>query len=415
MTSAGHAGEKGVVLVLFGAGAPDEPMGWVQIQARDGQIHAHGIAAQASALPAAPASRTILVLPGSEAQVKRIALQARTDAQARAGVGYLFEGSLVGGDGVHFAIGAAQDSEGHRLAAALSSARMTEWLDACRRLGANPRAIYLDFTLWPVEPDCVEVVGDGDRAMVAGGKAGGYAIETALAAALLPRWASQNGARINRLGVTIDVSRQWTAPTLPGQPTVLERGTSDVRQTLAAAAIDPPDYAPNLRQGDFAVSGAAVPSWRLWRFAAAMAIIAVLVQGGANGLAGWRDGQAAKTVLAAAERDFRAARPEVKRIVNLRTQVRAMANSHNQADAHPVLKATGPIISAQQAQPLARLDEMRHQAPGRTIILRFSADTAQPLEALAASMRAGGSAVESRDLRPENGRYIVEIQLESPS
>lgn len=414
MTNAGRGGDGRLVLVLFGAGAPDEPMGWAQVQPRDGQVHAHGIAAQASALPAAAAARTVLVLPGSEAQVKRIALPARTEAQARAGVGYLFEGALVGGDDVHFAVGAAQDSEGHRLAAALSRLRLADWLAACRRLGANPRAVYLDFTLWPVEPDSVEVVGAGDRAIVAGGKAGGFSIETGLAAALLPRWASQNGARIDRLGVTIDVSRQWTPPVLPGAPAILERGGADVRQTLAAAAIDPPNHAPNLRQGEFALSGAAGPRWHVWRFAAALAIIAILVQGGANGLAGWRDGQAAKSVLAGAERDFRAARPEVKRIVNLRTQVRALANSQGQAGSHPVLKATGPIITAQQAQPLARLDEMRHQAPGRAIILRFSADSAQTLEALVAGMRTEGLTVESRDLRPENGRYVVEIQLESP-
>jgi type II secretion system protein L len=408
------AGDGGMALVLFGGDDPGEPMAWAQVSPNSGEVKAHGMAQTGASAPAAAPSRTVLVLSGAEAQLKRIALPARTEAQARAGVGYLFEGALAGVDDVHFAVGAAQDSDGHRLAAAFSKNRLAQWLEACRKHGANPRAIYLDCTLWPAAPGNVEIVAAGARAIVAGGRYGGYSIEAGLAGALLARWATQNGAPVERIGLSSSLAQSWTPPVLPGAPQTVTRDHSDPGVTLAAAAIDPPDYAPNLRQGELASTGPKATSWQIWRLAAVLAVIAALVQSGVQGLDASRDFQAAKSIAATAERDFRAARPDVKRISNLRAQVRAMANANTQAESHPVLNATDPVIRAQQAQPLVRLDSMRHAAPGRTVSLRFSAQSAESLEALAAWMRAQGLSLEVRETKPEDGRYTVEIALESP-
>lgn len=406
--------DRRLALVLFGDRGPSDALGWAQLDPRTSAVVARGTAGPNEPAPAAAPARTVLVLSGAEAQLRRLALPARTEAQARAGVGYLFEGALVGADDVHFAVGPAQDEDGHRLAAAMSTARLGQWLEACRQRGAAPSAVYLDVSLWPVDPASVAVVAFGDRAMVCGGRHGGYAIEADLAAQLFARWAAQNGARPTRIAVDPALAAGWRALPQLGDAQVQTAPESDAVAVLAAAALDPPNDAPDLLQGAFSARGAAAgPRWQFWSLAAALAVIAVLVQSGVQAVAGWRDAQAASAVSAAAEAEFRAARPQIKRIVNLQAQVRAAANADGQAGAHPVLKATGPLLKAREAHPLVRLDELRHQAPGRAVELRFSAADGAALQALAAWLTAQGLQVQTRDLSPEAGRYGLSVTLEA--
>jgi hypothetical protein len=86
----------------------------------------------------------------------------------------------------------------------------------------------------------------------------------------------------------------------------------------------------------------------------------------------------------------------------------------SQSADHPVLAASDPLVAVLQAHALVRLDELRPQAPGRTVRLTLSAPQPQPLELAAADLRARGLAVEARSLEPRAGRYITELVLESP-
>lgn len=403
-----------VHLVLFADGAPGDAMAWLQVDGRNGETLERGVAAPGQAPPAAAPARTVLVVSGADAQVRRVALPARTEAQARAGAAYQFDGALLERDETHFAIGAAQDGEGHRLVAAMSAARLHAWLDACRALGANPASAYLDVTLWPASDDAIEIVPLHQRALVCAGRYGGYAIEAPLAGALLSRWAMQNGLRPSRIGLDRRLADTLKLEPLAGAPQVITADAGAVDEELARAAIAAPDYAPNLRQGAYSVDGARTPRWKVWATAYALALIALLVQSGVQMFDAWRDGQSAQTVLAQAEQEFRAARPDVTRIVNLPAQVRAIANAATQAGDHPVLKLTAPLLRARQAQPNARLDELRFTAPGRSVEVRFSATTPAPLEAIAADLRAQGLAIGVRETRAEAGRFVVALSVEAP-
>lgn len=400
-------------LVLFGGVSPEAPFAWRLLDSRGGE-KLQGVASESERAPPASGAHTILVLPGAEAQVRRVALHACTDAQARAGATYVFEGALVGQSDMHFALGAAQDADGHRLAAAISGARLTAWLDACEKIAARPHAVFLDFTLLPVAAETVEVWQDGDVAVVAAGLFGGFAIEAPLAPRIFARWAGQSGMQIKQLAVAASLSGDWTHEVAPAGAALTYLDAGDFRAALAAAAANAPDAAPNLRQGAFAPPGHAVRGWKIWRLVVVLAITAIIVQATANAIAGWRDAAAAEKVLAGAETAFREARPEVRRIVNLRAQVRSVLNAGGDAQSHPVLKASEPLIRAQQAHPQTRLDALRHSAPGRNVQLRFSAETAPPLEALAAELRAQSGAFETRELTIEDGRYVMDITLESP-
>nr|HRK64971.1 type II secretion system protein GspL [Terricaulis sp.] len=177
-------------LILIGGDAPEAPMAWARA---DGQrILARGMADE-GAPPETPPARTLLVLPGADARLTRLDLPARADAQARAGAEMLIGASLAAGEAMHYAVGAAQNADGARLVAAISASRLTRWMERCQSLGAEPNAIYLDCTLWPVADDEAAIVSTPNRVIVAAGARGGFSIEPALAPALTKQWLAEHG------------------------------------------------------------------------------------------------------------------------------------------------------------------------------------------------------------------------------
>ncbi len=396
------------VLVLIGGDAPFAPMAWALVDA-NGDLRNSGMVDDARPPAAAPA-RTVLVLPGADARLKRLELPARSDAQARAGAEMMFGATLTGGD-THYAVGAQQDKDGARLTAAISGERLTQWLARAKALGADPHVVVLDCTIWPTAEGEVVIAATDARTIVAGGRFGGFSIEPDIAPTLVARWLQEVGAQHARIVVEGGDARAFAR----GVGRELEQAPlPDPLATLARAAAAAPSYAPNLRQGPFAPAGRDREPFKLWRFAALLLVAAVMLQVGSLAIAGWRDDQAAKQILEAAERDFRAARPDVRRIVNLRAQVAALANAMQQSQHHPVIVVSEPVLGALRQQPLARLDEVSHQGPGREVRLVVSAPEPAALENFAMLLRGQNVEVAARDQQPRGGRYVVELTVAAP-
>lgn len=399
-------------LILFGGDAPEAPMTWARVDG-DGRILAQGICEVGDQAPAAQPSRTMLILSGAEARLRRLELPARTETQARAAAPYMFEGALADSQDVHYAVGGAQDAAGMRLAVALSARRLRQWLERCRGLGADPHSVTLDCTVWPAPTNEIHIVVTPERTIVAGGLLGGFAIEPSLAPAVFTRWLSETQAHGARLVLMDDDVAAWRAA-LGAQASRLEpTRRPDVMTQLARGALAASAAVPNLRQGDFGVAGRSEAPLRLWRFAALLAAAALLLQVGSLLVAGWRDAQAARQTMAAAERDFRELRPEA-RVVNLRAQVAALVNQLTQSARHPVLAASQPLAAVVRENALVRIDDMRHQAPGRSVRVQVSATDQAGVEAVVSALRAQGMTVEADQLPPRNGRYAAELTLEAP-
>lgn len=397
------------VLVLIGGDAPGAPFAWACVDGA-GNITRRGITSESSP-PAFPPGRTILVLPAADARLRRLELPARSDTQARAGAEMLFGGTLSSGEAMHYAVGAQQNDAGARLVAAISCDRLRQWLDACRTLRAEPHLVALDCTVWRHVDDAIVVAVTPNRVIVTGGPAGGFSIEPSLAPSLLARWideAEVEGWRIIVEGGDADVYRSAVGAAIQSAP------LPDPIATIAVTAAEPAPFAPNLRQGAFAAEHREAQPFRLWRFAALLAAAAILLQIGSLLISGWRDHQAATQILASAERDFRQARPDVGRIVNLRAQVSGLANAIEQAGRHPVLLTSQPIIEALRRHPLTRVDEVRHQRSERAVRLTVSAPQPAQLEGFVGSLREQGVTLEAANAQPRDGRYVAELTLETP-
>ncbi|MGE0046958.1 MAG: type II secretion system protein GspL, partial [Hyphomonadaceae bacterium] len=302
---------------------------------------------------------------------------------------------------------------GDRLVAAMSAARLNAWIDACRALGADPERVYLAATIWPAPDGAVEIVEHDDAAMVAGGKLGGFAIEAGLAPAIAARWLEPLRNEISAINLCVRDGDAWSRALGPNAAPVERGAVDDFALVLARSARAAPAHAPNLRQGALA-RVTSQRQWRLWRFAAVLALLALLLQVGSLIAAGWQDARAARETLAQAARDLSEARPDVGRVVNVRAQARALVNAIDQAGNHPVLAINAALIEVLETQPLVRLDEVRHAAPGRSVQLRLSSTDAAALEAAARALRAGGLTVEARAVTQADGRYQSELSAESP-
>lgn len=398
------------VVVLIGADAPSAPLSWVVVSG-SGRIIGEGVGSERRP-PAAAPQHTVLVIPGADARLKQIRLPARSEAQARAGAAALFGADLSSGESMHFAVGAQQDADGKRLVAAISFDRMAHWLESAHALGCDPRYVTLDCCLWPAQDGAIVVALTPARAIVTAGPQGGFSIEPDLAAAVLSRWGKSVGAEHARIiveGSEADAARAGFSASTE------RRQASDPAHTIALAATSPPHWSPNLRQGAFgAVAEHGAQPFKLWRFAALLAAAALLLQVGSLGLAGWRDDRAADQVMTAAERDFRAARPELRRVVNLRAQVNAAANALDQATRHPVIVTSPPLIGALRAHPDVRIDEVRHEAPQRNVRLTISASQQSEIEAFIAALRQGAMEVEAQTVQPREGRYAAQLTVEAP-
>jgi type II secretory pathway component PulL len=151
---------------------------------------------------------------------------------------------------------------------------------------------------------------------------------------------------------------------------------------------------PNLRQGEFAAgAGRREGGGRGWRIAAFFAAAAILAQGAAQGVAGYRANQEAVRIEAEAQATFRGLMPDFPEGGNIPATARALQNSAARAQTHPVLQISPPLTEVLAVLPEARLDSLQH-APGETgVRIAVSSQDPAAIQAVAEGLRGRGFSV----------------------
>lgn len=395
--------------VLVAGDTPDAPLTWMRLQS--GVVVTQGVVHDGEAA-AGLSGDCILVLPGFEAQLRVLETPARSAVQARAAAAYLFKGALATSEtDTCFAVGEPGDTSGARLAAAIARPRLSAWLARCAESHLTPRAIYLDCAIWPVEPGSAHVIRLGNRTLVAAGPLGGFTIESDLAPALLGPWLAQLGGAISTLHLFGWTPDQITFSSNAATPRLMTGGVADPLHVLAVAAAAMPTRSPNLAQDTAEAGKGSRSQLAPLILVASLAAIAGLTQIGVTALDGMRDAEAARTITAATETAFRAARPDVKRITNLRAQVTAAINGATRIAANPVLIVSPSVIDMLVEHPDVQLDEIRHEAPSPAVSLRFSSMTPAELDAAVAALRQTSGRIDVGPMQAIDGRSSVTISM----
>ena len=399
------------LLILFGGASPEAPLNWTRVSRSTGEILQQGVLNASDTAPASTPADTVLVVPGSEAQLKSVQLSAGSDAQARAAAAYLFDGALaIETENAVFAMGA--ETSGRRLVAAFDRRRLQRWIDRCATANANPGAIHLDSAIWPVRAGVVQIINLGNHAIIAGGEQGSFAIEADLVSALLPAWIAQAPGSITAVE-TFGIDAPGLTTRLP-QPAPTQTQLPDQNQlsTLCRAASAPPAYAPNLRQGEFALIKRKAASVGAWGLAAGLAIAAAALQLGVMAADGYRDAQAAAELSAANEAAFLQLRPGTKRVANLRAQVTAALNAAARPAINPAISNSNVVAAVLRSHPDVRLEEVRNDGPSRLVTLRFSSAQSPALDAAMIDLSASIANLKLGQMQTNDGRVNLTVSVE---
>lgn len=402
-----------VVLILVGASSPEAPLRWARINRHLGEVLAHGELAAGNTAPVASPADTVLVIPGSEAQMKSVQLSAGSEAQARAAASYLFEGALaIEKKNAVFALGS--ESNGRRLVAAMDRRRLQRWIEACNVLGANPGSIFLDSAVWPVPAGKVQIVALDEHVIVSGGELGSFAIERDLAPALIPAWLAQTPGDVVAVEASGVDASSIASRLSQSAPPVEQITFDDPMMILCRAASSPPAYAPDLRQGEFAIvrrkGGGGIGAWGL---AAGLAIAAAALQLGVMTADGFRDAQAATALSASNDAAFLQLRPGTKRITNLRAQVTAALNAAKRPEVNPAISASSLVVGVLRSHPDVRLDEVRRDTPGKLVTLRFSSAQSSAMDAAMADLGAAIANLKIGQMQANEGRMNLTVSVEA--
>lgn len=177
---------------------------------------------------AAGATRTVAVVPGTQARALWLALPAHNPTQALAAARVLVEDGIATREGLHLAI-APRQGDATRLVVVVDRAVLQDWLARAEFLGAVADAVVPEQLLLP-EPDgdAVRVFDAGDR-WIARGDGLAFSAEPALAAQVL--------AGRPQLAVSATEYEQWLATTAAAPAIDLrqyEFATRDDRTSVAA-------------------------------------------------------------------------------------------------------------------------------------------------------------------------------------
>lgn len=351
---------------------PDAPIAWALFEAPAGVPVRAGTMAGPLALD--PVDRVWALAPGADVTVHAVDLPAEAgERRVAAAAAFALEDELaVDPAQLHFALGTAV--AGKSRVAVASHDAITAWTARLAALGVKADILVPDFLVIANSP-----VAHGGL-ILARTADSGFAVEPDLAAYLLE--------------------------TLEPVPAITSAALlQDAYAALVAAAP------VNLLQGRYAPKRDWGAITRPWRRAGALAA-AVLVAGVIGvAIEGARLNSQAEAATARAEAVFRAALPEVKRVVSPRAQMRAHLQSANLAGAGGFLALSDILVSATAAVPDAEVATLRFDSKRGEIAATFSLPSFDAVERVKNEMAGRGGAVQEGGARQDGARILADMTV----
>jgi general secretion pathway protein L len=258
--------------VLIHYRGPQRPLDWL-VEDERGRAGAVASGDRPDAAVLAAAGEVVVLVPAEDTLLLEAEVAARSAEQLARAIPFAVEDQLAEPvEGLHFS--ALAHPRGHgQLVVAVRRERLKVWLDDLAARGVRPDRLLVDALALPQVDDAVSVLVEDRRALVRTGAARAFAssvdeLPDWLALSDLPRDAD------GRLRVRVAGER---APALDAAMFVLERDPAAAAPLAVLAAGLRGAVAPDLLTGAFAPRHRGAPLRRLWRLAAILAAVAVLV------------------------------------------------------------------------------------------------------------------------------------------
>jgi general secretion pathway protein L len=265
--------------------------------------------------------RIVVLVPGEDVTLARATVPARNRQRALAALPYVLEDRLISDvETLHFAPG-MREAGGALSAAVVERARMDQWLGRLRGAGIEPDVLAPDTLTLPFEAGCWTVLDKGDISLVRTTAQGGFALDSANFALLLPLSVEEAGEQRPERIVLYDNAHKLDLE-FPQESGVHVEWRALTGSKLALMARHYNDQAAiNLLQGDYSRREQLGRMWRPWIPAALMLAVLLLVNSAmtiGDYVTLSRENAALETEIQTLYLD---AFPDARRVVNPRAQM----------------------------------------------------------------------------------------------
>lgn len=285
----------------------------------------HGKEPLAQIAQAATGYRVVVFVPGTDAILTHASIPTQNRRRIAQALPYTLEERLAADiDALHFAPGQRRP-DGELAVAVVARERMDRWVNALQAAQIYPEVVLPETLAVPYEPDGWSILVAPEIALVRTGAQSGFTAEpenlAAMASIALQECETPPiRVRVITAGAEgIDLQPLLETLTAAGAETVAEPCPGEVLDCLAQGFSE--QHALNLLQGHYSRREQIDKLWRPWRPAAALLLAWLLLQG-VTSIVEYRQLARENQELAQRiEQTFRAAFPEVRKIVDPKVQM----------------------------------------------------------------------------------------------
>jgi len=286
----------------------------------DGEAAQFGAGTLAEAAVVAAGRQVVVLVPGADVILTRVAVPTRNRARMAAAVPYLLEEQLAADvDETHFALG-ERDTEGQVAVAVVSQARMDAWLARLAEAGLYANKLIPETLLLPYQAGEWSLLIEPEAVTLRTGVQGGMAFDTANAVFMMQHALAEREVKPTAFWVWL--AGGTTTAMIPDEPGVeLISDVLDVPPLafLVRRAHDPAII--DLLQGQYSRRERLGKVWRPWRPAAVLLAVWAVLQFGIT-FYHYRELRAEEGSLRnEVARIYLQTFPDAKRVVDARVQM----------------------------------------------------------------------------------------------
>lgn len=388
---------------------------WLLADANGGRLGVTTTTTLTEIAPMTVGRRVIVVVPGSEVMLAEPVLPVKSGARLLQVVPFALEEQLAGDvDDMHFAVGKRGARPGTPVAA-VTHERMRTWLGALSDANIQADALYPESILLPSTPGAHTAVVDSGIMYVRPGDLPTTLDAQPLNEALTLAVPSADTALMLYVAQA-DYDRQQTEFEAVRDRIVdldiklLPEGALPLFALQAGS-----DNSLDLLQGAYQKRSSLKTKFEPWKYAAALAGVAVLLHVGYNGSQLWRLSRAETNVDAQIRQVFSSTLPQAtnKDPNAARRQFEARLNAFKSGgDTGGLLPGLAALSDALAQTPDTRIEALSYRS--RTLDLRLTAPTVDALDKLRTLTQTGGVQSDLQSATPRDKHVEGRLQLKTP-
>lgn len=385
----------------------EDPVQWLVWSQQEQEIIASGELPDASHLHTlkerAGARGITALIPGTDVTLKQVTLPARAGRKALAAIPFMLEDELSSDiEDLFFALGERQgDSQS---VAVVEKNKMETWLSWIRDADLQCHKMLPDILALPVQDESWSLLQLGELLLLRQGLWSGLQGETSWFLPAVSHYAKQQEEAL-----VIANYSDLPLPSLPNVQVVPQ--TLEMPMQILAQGAQSETF--NLLQGDFKPKKQGSGEWRKWRLAAILACIAlcgslidrviILTQLQAENA----------RLTQSIEQEFKQAFPEVRRIVNIRSQMRQKMTALDQGGSGVSMLSMLSRLSGPLAQSQVKPQTMRYDSKRSELRIMAIADNFDALEQFKRAVKEQGFEVDEGAINNKDNQVMGSLSIRS--